>query len=60
MNISILLVVFIVFRAFGEFSWKPYMLKLQKGYSEYVNKTFRLPKEIVESLEKLRLKTIFH
>lgn len=29
------------------------MLKLQKGYDEYVTKTFRLPKEFVESLEKI-------
>lgn len=29
------------------------MFKLQKGYSEYVTKTFRLPKEFVEQLEKL-------
>ena len=28
------------------------MFKLQKGYSEYVTKTFRLPKEFVEQLEK--------
>lgn len=28
------------------------MFKLQKGYDEYVTKTFRLPKEFVESLEK--------
>ena len=29
------------------------MFKLQKGYEEYVTKTFRLPKEYVEQLEKL-------
>ena len=29
------------------------MLKLQKGYEEYITKTFRLPKEFVEQLEKL-------
>lgn len=29
------------------------MFKLQKGYDEYVTKTFRLPKEFVEELEKL-------
>lgn len=29
------------------------MFKLQKGYEEYVTKTFRLPKEFVEQLEKL-------
>ncbi len=29
------------------------MFKLQKGYSEYVTKTFRLPKEFVEQLEKI-------
>lgn len=29
------------------------MFKLQKGYDEYVTKTFRLPKEFVENLEKL-------
>lgn len=29
------------------------MFKLQKGYDEYVTKTFRLPKEFVESLEKI-------
>ncbi len=29
------------------------MFKLQKGYDEYVTKTFRLPKEFVEQLEKL-------
>ncbi|HEZ7985586.1 MAG TPA: hypothetical protein RWO09_01465 [Ruminococcus sp.] len=29
------------------------MLKLQKGYDEYVTKTFRLPKEFVDSLEKI-------
>lgn len=29
------------------------MFKLQKGYNEYVTKTFRLPKEFVEQLEKL-------
>lgn len=29
------------------------MFKLQKGYDEYVTKTFRLPREFVEKLEKL-------
>ena len=29
------------------------MFRLQKGYEEYVTKTFRLPKEFVEELEKL-------
>ncbi|MBO5577483.1 MAG: toxin-antitoxin system HicB family antitoxin [Ruminococcus sp.] len=29
------------------------MFKLQKGYNEYVTKTFRLPKEFVEQLEAL-------
>ena len=29
------------------------MFKLQKGYDEYVTKTFRLPKEFVEELEKI-------
>lgn len=29
------------------------MFKLQKGYDEYITKTFRLPKEFVENLEKL-------
>lgn len=29
------------------------MFKLQKGYEEYVTKTFRLPKEFVDQLEKL-------
>lgn len=29
------------------------MFKLQKGYDEYVTKTFRLPKEFVEQLEGL-------
>ncbi len=29
------------------------MFKLQKGYDEYVTKTFRLPKEFVDSLEKI-------
>ncbi|MBQ6252969.1 hypothetical protein [Ruminococcus sp.] len=29
------------------------MFKLQKGYEEYVTKTFRLPKEFVTELEKL-------
>lgn len=29
------------------------MIKLQKGYEEYITKTFRLPKEFVEQLEKL-------
>lgn len=29
------------------------MFKLQKGYNEYVTKTFRLPTEMVEKLEKL-------
>lgn len=29
------------------------MFKLQKGYDEYVNKTFRLPKEFVIELEKI-------
>ncbi|MDE5946985.1 MAG: hypothetical protein K2G63_06770 [Oscillospiraceae bacterium] len=29
------------------------MFKLQKGYDEYVNKTFRLPKEFVTELEKI-------
>lgn len=29
------------------------MFKLQKGYEEYVTKTFRLPKEFVDELEKL-------
>jgi len=29
------------------------MFKLQKGYNEYVTKTFRLPKEFVEQLETL-------
>ncbi|MCR4795620.1 MAG: hypothetical protein K5898_10755 [Ruminococcus sp.] len=29
------------------------MFKLQKGYKEYVTKTFRLPKEFVDELEKL-------
>ena len=29
------------------------MFKLQKGYDEYVTKTFRLPKEFVDELEKL-------
>lgn len=27
------------------------MFKLQKGYEEYVTKTFRLPKEFVDELE---------
>ncbi len=29
------------------------MFKLQKGYDEYITKTFRLPKEFVENLEKI-------
>ena len=29
------------------------MFILQKGYEEYVTKTFRLPKEFVDELEKL-------
>lgn len=29
------------------------MFKLQKGYEEYVTKTFRLPKEFVDELEKI-------
>lgn len=29
------------------------MLRLQKGYDEYLTKTFRLPREFVESLEKI-------
>ena len=29
------------------------MFKLQKGYSDYVTKTFRLPKEFVEQLENI-------
>ena len=29
------------------------MFKLQKGYEEYVTKTFRLPKEFVEELERI-------
>ncbi len=29
------------------------MFKLQKGYDEYVTKTFRLPKEFVDSLDKI-------
>ncbi|MCQ2460058.1 MAG: Arc family DNA-binding protein [Ruminococcus sp.] len=29
------------------------MFKLQKGYSEYVTKTFRLPKEFIEQLDKI-------
>ncbi len=29
------------------------MFKLQKGYDEYVTKTFRLPREFVEELEKI-------
>lgn len=29
------------------------MFKLQKGYDEYITKTFRIPKEFVEQLEKL-------
>ena len=29
------------------------MFKLQKGYEEYVTKTFRFPKEFVDELEKL-------
>lgn len=29
------------------------MFKLQKGYDEYVTKTFRLPKEFVDELDKL-------
>ena len=29
------------------------MFKPQKGYSEYMTKSFRLPKELVEQLEKL-------
>ncbi len=32
------------------------MFKLQKGYNEYVTKTFRLPKEFVDDLEKLAFK----
>jgi len=32
------------------------MFKLQNGYEEYVTKTFRLPKEFVEQLEKLAKK----
>lgn len=29
------------------------MFKLQKGYNEYVTKSFRLPKEFVEQLETI-------
>lgn len=29
------------------------MFEIQKGYNEYVTKTFRLPKEFVEQLEAL-------
>ncbi len=29
------------------------MFKLQKGYDEYITKTFRLPREFVEKLEKI-------
>ena len=29
------------------------MFKLQKGYEEYVTKTFRLPKEFIDELEKV-------
>lgn len=29
------------------------MFKLQKGYDEYVTKTFRLPKEFVDELERI-------
>ena len=29
------------------------IFKLQKGYEEYVTKTFRLPKEFVEELERI-------
>ncbi len=32
------------------------MFKLQKGYEEYVTKTFRLLKEFVEQLEKVAKK----
>ena len=32
------------------------MFKLQKGYSDYVTKTFRLPKEFVEQLEGIAFK----
>lgn len=32
------------------------MFKLQKGYDEYVTKTFRLPKEFVNELEKIAFK----
>lgn len=32
------------------------MFKLQKGYSEYITKTFRLPKEFVEQLEAIAYK----
>lgn len=32
------------------------MFKLQKGYDEYVTKTFRLPKEFVDKLEKIAFK----
>ena len=33
------------------------MFKLQKGYEEYVTKTFRLPKEFVEELERIAFET---
>lgn len=29
------------------------MFEIQKGYNDYVTKTFRLPKEFVEQLETL-------
>lgn len=29
------------------------MFKIQKGYSSHVSKTFRLPEELVEKLDKL-------
>ncbi len=29
------------------------MFKLQKGYDEYVTKTFRLPKEYVDEFERI-------
>lgn len=29
------------------------MFKLQKGYDEYATKSFRLPKELVDKLDKL-------
>ncbi len=32
------------------------MFKLQKGYDEYVTKTFRLPKEFVDEFERIAYK----